>query len=929
MKETRRYICFMLAIALLSLTSCSNEEEIGARENTVTVSLSAELPQQAMAQTRADGNSGNSAYGALANIDWTKYDIRYTLKVEGENGTDNWQQVEVNPAVITCDDASEAPTTSVRVTSGYNYRFMMWADIVPQGTTADHHYSTVDFPKISINGSTRTTNDETRDAYYAVKESLIPQDYNITLNLQRPFAKLRAVTSDATNDATLPQAVKVEYSGKRYSGIDILTGELTGEATGTATYTSTIDNSYSAGVDATSNTRTLFVDYLFAGSTDNKVGVTLTFYTTDDMTTEIANTTLANVPLQRNTLTTLSGELLGGGTAKWDKESMATPQLVNNQYIINSAEKLAYLQKSDHNLQSGKTFVVTKNIDMCGGTITPLNIPANSTIQGNGKTIKNIVVNGNALLGAVEGFKLSDITIEGVDVTGTGTDGAGVLVASATGTTSISKVTVRDSKVLAPCKVGIIAGALYEGTHTIDGCTIEGGTAETSYSQGISGQCGALVGYAGGATEASQATVNTTISNNTVNATVSSYMQTDKRPFGKLVGSISGYSNNEKIYFINNTASSVTLAPKSDKTGDLAATFQSMYNDSYRSTFCTKALEDANKHLIGGEGYCRGIVCFEGTDTKAINGDRFIPTWDGTRKIQPLEDADKTKLIYSPYDLAWLQGKALTAVSFKEDIDLDGDRTTQKNVFTPISSIKTLDGENHTLYNLNVNVTDWIGGFIGKTDDVTTHKNINFINSSVIVTPTSGSETAYAGTLCAYVEVNYTVENVNVNNSYVNAISKSGMLVGFATSDCSKITCKNSNVTLCTIENKYLHVGGQDFAATGEMGGLIGFIKCNALIQECNVTKTTLNCEKSIARHVNHFIGDIVLEDNSLRVDINKCTATENTGSTNNQHNLYGAAYSANNKSVSTSWFPKYELITGELYVDGVKQEIKNVIFCP
>ncbi len=311
MKKLKRYICFMLAIATLSLTSCSNEEEIGARQNTVTVSLSAILPQQAMA-TRADENTSNSAYGALANIDWAKYDLRYTLDIQGKNSEGIWEQA--NEIIVkTYNDATQSPDVEITLTREVEYRFTMWADIVPQNTKEDYHYNTQNFPQITNNG-TRTVNDETRDAYYAVKETLIPQNYNITLQLQRPFAKLRAVTNDVTNPAELPQAVKAEYSGTIYNGVNIQTGQLLDDNNTTVTYTSTIDNSYTNGIDAANNTRTLFVDYLFANTADNNIDVTLTFYSADAMndSDEQKSVTANDVPLQRNVLTTLRGSLLGG-----------------------------------------------------------------------------------------------------------------------------------------------------------------------------------------------------------------------------------------------------------------------------------------------------------------------------------------------------------------------------------------------------------------------------------------------------------------------------------------------------------------------------------------------------------------------------------------------------------------------------------------
>ena len=167
----------------------------------------------------------------------------------------------------------------------------------------------------------------------------------------------------------------------------------------------------------------------------------------------------------------------------------------------------------------------------------------------------------------------------------------------------------------------------------------------------------------------------------TVNGTISE---------GHFVGLLRGYDNGEKLQFNNNCT--LTLSATATQADDIA----SPYTEGNEGAWLAE--NDYSKY----NGWLGNEECYRGTVMYGSN--RFIPCWDGKTKITPLTDGT-TKLIYSAFDLASLQGDSHTAVTFKSDVDLGGDKATNKNPFTPINIIGTLDGSGMTIYNLYVNET--------------------------------------------------------------------------------------------------------------------------------------------------------------------------------------------------------------------------------
>lgn len=307
-------------MASLLFSACSQDlDQTGPNPGEEVVRIQLEAPE-AMQLTRSVAGT-NSAKGGLTNVDWTKYDVRYQLAVYSEDGT---QQL-IAPQSKVYDTYGPA-TFEFRLTPNTTYKFVAWADFVTQGSEEDLHYNTADLTHISIitdNDQDKTINDESRDAFFVTKNIAVGQTLNESLTLKRPFAKIRVVTTDwdESNGAVAkPDNFKITYHDcKRFSGLNAVSGEAIGEADADAStvYVAEIatdasgEKFYEGGYDATSTNRTLIVDYLLATSDQQAIHFKLDMLA--GTTPIISRDFTTNIPIQRNYLTTLIGNLLSVG----------------------------------------------------------------------------------------------------------------------------------------------------------------------------------------------------------------------------------------------------------------------------------------------------------------------------------------------------------------------------------------------------------------------------------------------------------------------------------------------------------------------------------------------------------------------------------------------------------------------------------------
>lgn len=505
-----------------------------------------------------------------------------------------------------------------------------------------------------------------------------------------------------------------------------------------------------------------------------------------------------------------------------------------NRYIIDEAADIAWLSVNAGTLAANSTFLMTKDMDMDHqGGLSAIQLPQGCTFDGNGHTIKALQLT-EGLFGDAKNITVRNLNVENISVASTAT---------------------------AVTHVGVLANTL-KGSSTFSGVHISDASVLTE-----NGAAGGIVGYVSRISSDSR-TETLTVSFDDCH--VEETTITGTRSEGHFVGLLRGYDNGETLQFNNNCTISQTVS--------LANNFVSPYREGNEGVWL--AANDYSKF----DGWLGNEECYRGTVMYGTN--RFIPCWDGSTKVSPLTDGT-TKLIYSAFDLAALQGTSAGDVKLMENVcmeyDLDGasKEGVRTHLFTPLSTLNSLEGNGKTIYNITITGT-YYSGFVKSESCTTTFKNVNFDGADIRVTHDAGTGDAYVGTLRGFAYANTTIENVHVRNGYLYGVNKMGGLCGGV---FSTLTCTDSSVENYNIENYNSGIKDGGFYAYGECGGLIGMIvNAAATISNCSVKQTTMNCigqnDKWLfitipGRHINDFIGDIRL-DNGSRVDLIDNSVSDN-----------------------------------------------------
>ena len=571
-------ILALLAL-VLGVVSCQTEPEGldvnvgGAQDVTVCVSL----PEA----TRA-----NSAEGAFENVDWNTYTIRYIFQVfYGEN-----QATESDATRQVIYSNEKNVSFPVRLVPNRDYNFVAWADIVPAedktkdeivayNVNDDYHYNTENLKAITLKGDWNAM-DETRDAYtgfYNTADAEKPYSgaSQINVNLTRPFAKLRVVTTDVQSLRHLgitPKQVNVTYTVPVYNSFNALSGAVNNTTKEEQTFSFNLSGEDAKNYEdiATTGNLTLFADYLF-GAENNVIKFNMSVI--DQNNTPINKELFSfntDIPVKRNHLTTIKGNILteandvtvtveDGFTngsdwnpaedkydIVWDGVTISTPSVSENDeniYEIEYPSELAWLAAAVNGTLpeelrpaalatrsgnqyydfAGKTFHLTRDIDLGGNEWTPIGStehPFKGTFNGNNMTIANLFVKGGSaknqgLFGKTAGSaRFENVIIENAIVSGRLNVGA--LVGEPEGATAYN-ITLRGHvEVNGMAYVGGVAGKHV----TADWDKITVNVDETSYVKAHSIENGtAYRSYVGGVVGFMQAHAHT-LSNVTSNINV-------------------------------------------------------------------------------------------------------------------------------------------------------------------------------------------------------------------------------------------------------------------------------------------------------------------------------------------------------------------------------------------------------------------------
>ena len=320
---------FVFAAMMLGLASCQNETNIfGVNVNTneKAVKFTVNVVAPALDETRvAELGYSDSGKGAIENQVLASDDVtlRYILDIYDAAGNRSKER-------YTEFADKETVTFKPVLIPGRKYTFVVWADIVKkdkQGEWVNDLYNVENLTMVTINEDNWKPMDETRDAYTGFTEvEELPAIGDIKVKLTRPFGKLRIITEDMKavgNFDVSPDYAIVEYQGVPAYSFNALEGTYAALTPATLAKTHAMFEIANYNSNKKDESMTLFTDYFFAPNDEVALGnFRLKVYDTNaqdantqEYTTLITSTDFpTTIPVKRNTLTTIKGNLLTTNT---------------------------------------------------------------------------------------------------------------------------------------------------------------------------------------------------------------------------------------------------------------------------------------------------------------------------------------------------------------------------------------------------------------------------------------------------------------------------------------------------------------------------------------------------------------------------------------------------------------------------------------
>ena len=881
-----------LAALVLGLASCQTEPEglnvnVGGEQDTyVTVSL----PET----TRA-----NSAEGAFKNlVDSDEYTIRYIFQVF-YNGTESGAARQVI--------YSDGNTVSfpVRLVPGRDYNFVAWADVVPQaGKTldvlgeynkeSDYRYNTENLKAVTFKGDWLAM-DETFDAYTDAQTIEYYGTTGITLNLTRPFAKLRVMTTDMVelgNLQIVPEGVTVEYTVPVYKSFDVTAqaAKTDGASTHTFTYNLSEVQEYTT---VTNTTSTLFTNYLF-GAENGIVKFTMNV---NDNTTEKElikfNNFNTDIPVQRNYLTTISGNILTDGnniTVTVENDgAFYDPENVVEYVEVNNGDEI---QEAINEAENGKETVIVlgDNINLGDGIITlaatrsdaqcAILVPAGKTISLdlNGKTLsltkaqtgKYALIENNGTLTICNSATTNGTISYGDTAILTADVGYASNTIQNNGTLTINEgVTLLNTSGSGVATYGYPHVIDTNGTLTINGGTL---TNEANYST-------MRIWTSNTDAEKCNVTINGGTFNGCIDFQAHNNNYATMPHYGTLT--VNGGTFNADTF----TKSAIRVLRFAVNANDMHATING-------GTFNGKVwvrnignFESTPKIFDIYNGTF--TIMYDGFDTLLANGYAFVEGENGTYTVENVghyTDAEGNYYITNAKGLAWVSENVNTmefyvsgsanifdgkTVYLDNDIDLGGAewRPIGDYAFSRTSFNGVFDGQGYTISNFKVTepvrwtdkVTEASYGFFGNVKG--TIKNLTIKNATV--NPEGGR---YTAALVGRLHNGGYIENCHVENSSVTILHwQVGGLVG---------QNNNGNISNCSVV-------GSTITGKAAVGAIVGMDMTAGehTIEKCRVANSALVQNESFGANYDASYGLAVglVNASGIVLNVENVVAENNT----------------------------------------------------
>lgn len=479
------------AATLLLLTSCQRDELQGGSISgeEVSVSISAVMPDGGSAVVKSDTEPGD---GSLAN----RCIMQIYYLPDGESGSAD--PIPYGDRVTVAVSGMKALFPDQRLVSGHDYRFVFWADHVTDNSSAealaqDLHYDTEEFPIVSFKEEedgtlSYSSNDDTRDAFFAADVRNISGPSSLSFDLKRPFGQLNIITTDwdaIPDDEDVikhlrPSKVKLEFSSLSNS-IDLVSGNVTGSVNISSEVVPV------SLVPENGDSKQLSFDYIFAKDGEQTVLAEFTMdFLLADGTTQVTDEsyTFTNIPVQRNYQTNVRGNLL---TDRTGVEIEVVPDFDGTHGWIEAEAEVGTAEELVAVFAKGGNVKLTASITLGNGYLINQDVEVNidlnqQTLTSSGALIASdggVLTIMNGTVATAESYGSTNYIVSAdaggeviLDNVKVQSKGAGVGFMPSAGP---SKLTVRNSEITAlSFGIGTNAGVAQTGSEmVIENSTID------------------------------------------------------------------------------------------------------------------------------------------------------------------------------------------------------------------------------------------------------------------------------------------------------------------------------------------------------------------------------------------------------------------------------------------------------------------------
>ena len=469
----KRILLFASACAAMMLTSCVKDQLAENTQGDASVTFTVQVPAGMATKAIADGMT----------VDKLLYEV-YT-------DTEGAVLIEGEAAVV-----NGKANVTVNLVKNQTYNFIFWAQ-----AGAATCFGTEDLRKVTVDYSAAVANDETLDAFYAVREVVVDGPRTETVKLYRPFAQVNFGTTaedlaaaEKAEVAPVSSAIAVEAA----TTLNTLTGEVD-----ELVAVEFADNAIPAADETlvikkedgtTASYKYMATSYVLVGAEKDIVDATATITLNNGTTVEVS---VPNLPVQRNYRTNIVGNILtntvdfdievdpdfGGeyGNADALKEVLANGGEYTLIEDITLTEPLVVTADATVNLNgysiSAGTFAESNGTVTEGTTDSyvfwvqdgTLTINGNGTVETAGCKYSipvwanggDVVINGGTYVNAGEGSDLIYASVEGNITINGGEFKACAKQPGTEGTLNLySAINIKDANI-STCTVNVTGGTFY------------------------------------------------------------------------------------------------------------------------------------------------------------------------------------------------------------------------------------------------------------------------------------------------------------------------------------------------------------------------------------------------------------------------------------------------------------------------------------